>query len=141
MSRGSDPAITPSMSAPSRTVRLRGPSETNVPTTDGGNIGTRPKVGLMPKTPQKLAGCRIEPPPSPPVAIGPMPQATAAADPPLDPAAVRSGFQGLRVGPKSGLSVGDFQPNSGVFVLPRTITPLRLRRSTIGASSAGTSHS
>ena len=66
-----------------------------------------------------------------------MPQATAAAEPPLDPAAVLSRFQGLRVGPKSGLSVGDFQPNSGVFVLPRMIAPPRLSRSTIGASSVG----
>src|SRR4051812_33881877 len=115
-----------SIMAPSRTVRLSGPSAPNEALIPGGTLGTRPKVGLMPKTPQKLAGCRMEPPPSPPVAMGPMPQATAAAEPPLDPAAVRSRFQGLRVGPKRRLSVGDFQPNSGVFVLPRMTTPARL---------------
>ena len=50
-----------------------------------GPIGTRPRVGLSPKSPQQLAGIRIEPPPSEALAIGTMPLATAAAAPPLDP--------------------------------------------------------
>jgi hypothetical protein len=49
--------------------------------------------------PQKLAGMRTEPPPSVPTDKQPMPSATAAALPPLDPPAVRSVFHGLRVAP------------------------------------------
>src|SRR5690349_1233282 len=105
-----------SVSAVSRTVRVRGPVEQKVSTTLGGTFGTSPNEDFKPTTPQKLAGWRMEPPPSEPIAIGPSPAATAAPAPPLEPAEVRSRFQGLRVGPNSKLSVGDFQPNSGVFV-------------------------
>ncbi len=42
---------------------------------------------------------RIEPPPSLACAIGTIPAATAAAEPPLEPPAVRPVSQGLRVGP------------------------------------------
>jgi len=49
--------------------------------------------------PQCDAGIRIDPPPSLPVANGTMPVATATAEPLLDPPAVRSRSQGLRVGP------------------------------------------
>tara|TARA_B100000902_G_scaffold149360_1_gene145912 strand:- start:150 stop:296 length:147 start_codon:yes stop_codon:yes gene_type:complete len=42
----------------------------------------RPYVGLIPTTPQKLAGCRIEPPVSVPVEPKHKFAATAAADPP-----------------------------------------------------------
>ena len=45
--------------------------------------------------PQKLAGMRIEPAPSEPIASGPSPAATAAAAPPLDPPAVLARSQGL----------------------------------------------
>ena len=40
---------------------------------------------------------RNEPPPSEPSVIGTLPAATAAADPQLEPPAVRVGSQGLRV--------------------------------------------
>src|SRR5438045_8494238 len=80
----------------------------------------------------------MEPPPSEPIAMGPSPAATAAPAPPLEPAEVRSRSQGLRVGPNSRLSVGDFQPNSEVLVLPSTIAPASLSRAAIGASSCGT---
>ena len=60
---------------------------------------TRPRCGLRPKRPQEAAGSRIEPPPSPAEAIGTRPAATAAALPPLEPAGLRCGFQGLRVTP------------------------------------------
>ena len=69
-----------------------------------GARGTRPKVGLMPNTPQNDDGTRIEPTASVPMASGPQPAATAAAAPPLDPPLVLAGFQGLRVMPESGLS-------------------------------------
>ena len=68
---------------------------------------------------------RIEPPPSPPPAIVTIPLATAAADPPLEPPVVRSTFHGLRAIPLAFGSVYGVSPNSGVLVLPRTMTPLR----------------
>ena len=43
---------------------------------------------------------RTEPPPSLPIANGPMPAATAAPEPALDPPEVRSMFHGLRVSGK-----------------------------------------
>ena len=44
-----------------------------------GDSGMRPNVALSPTRPQKPAGMRIEPPPSPPVASVRIPPATAAA--------------------------------------------------------------
>jgi hypothetical protein len=55
---------------------------------DSGPAGTRPRVGFMPNKPQQEEGILMEPPPSPPEAIGTMPPATAAAEPPLDPPGV-----------------------------------------------------
>ena len=56
-------------------------------------------------TPQKAAGCRIDPPVSEPSDRGASPAATAAADPPEEPPGTRVGSQGLRVGPKAEFSV------------------------------------
>ncbi len=106
-----------------------------MPKGESGHAGTRPKEGLRPKSPVKLHGMRIEPPPSVPTASGPIPEASAAAAPPEEPPGVFCGFQGLRVTPVSGLSVTPFQPNSGVVVLPRRSAPCSLRRATAGASS------
>ena len=53
-----------------------------------------------PTRPVKAAGMRVEPPPSLAVQKGTKPAATAAAEPPLDPPGVRSGFHGFRVVPK-----------------------------------------
>src|SRR5690606_36281138 len=64
--------------------------------------------------------------------------AVATAAPPLDPPGVRSGFQGSRVTPCSGLSVRILQPSSGVVVLPKTIPPARRTRAIASASAAGT---
>src|SRR5687767_12560202 len=60
---------------------------------------TRPRVGFRPTRPHSLAGIRIDPPPSPAVPIGTMPEATAAAVPPLEPPVLRVVSQGLRDGP------------------------------------------
>ena len=65
----------------------------------------RPKLGFRPTRPQNEAGRRTEPPISQPSAMGTQPTATAAAEPPDEPPGVRSGFQGLRVIPQSGVSV------------------------------------
>ncbi len=81
---------------------------------------------------------RIEPPSSVPSASGPMPAATAAAEPPLEPPGVSDVLHGLRVMPKSGLSVTALWPNSAVLVLPRMMAPAPLSRSTETASSSGT---
>ena len=80
---------------------------------------------------------RIEPPPSPPEAIGTMRDATAAPLPPLDPPAVCPGFHGLQVAPKASGSVMPIKPNSGVLVLPKIFTPVCLKRLTKVASSWG----
>ena len=98
----------------------------------------RPKEALWPKMPANDAGMRMEPPPSVPMASGPMPAATAALAPPLEPPGVRSRFHGLRVTPKRRLCVAPIQPIVGVFVLPSWIAPAATSRSTIGAVSVGT---
>ena len=128
--------MTLSMSAASATLRAIGPTCATVPMGEGGQAGTRPKVGLMPNRPVNAQGMRIEPPPSVPTASGPIPEATAAAAPPEEPPGVFRGFQGLRVIPVSGLSVTPFQPNSGVVVLPSSTAPASRKRATAGASSS-----
>jgi hypothetical protein len=60
-----------------------------------------------------------------------IPEATAAAGPPLDPSAVCAGFHGLRAGGQSPPSVVGRPPNSSVAVLPSMIPPaVRSRRAT-----------
>mmetsp|Transcript_2875 Transcript_2875/g.6079 ORF Transcript_2875/g.6079 Transcript_2875/m.6079 type:complete len:114 (+) Transcript_2875:753-1094(+) len=62
-----------------------------------GHDGTTPKLGLNPTTAHSAAGRRTDPPPSLPTAMDPIPDATAAAAPPLDPPQFRSRFQGFLV--------------------------------------------
>jgi len=80
--------------------------------------GTRPKVGLSPNAPTKVAGMRMEPPPSAAVTRGAMRPAIIAADPPLEPPGVLERFQGLRAGPKRRLSLNACVPKIGVLVFP-----------------------
>src|SRR5690606_40878863 len=103
---GTGRAITSRRAAASRTVRLSTPSVVS-PFQDGesGPVTTRPRLGLKPNTPQQEAGIRIEPPPSLPGASGSRRAATAAAAPPLDPPAFRSGSVGLRAGTEWSRSV------------------------------------
>ena len=62
---------------------------------------------------------RVEPPPSLAWAIGTMPAATAAAEPPDEPPGVRVGSHGLRVGAERGAARSSARiPNSGRFVMP-----------------------
>src|SRR5690348_2136328 len=90
------PARTSRNIAMSRTERARGPLVANPAhaSPETGAKVRRPRDGLRPTTPQQLAGMRIEPPPSLPSAIAPIPAAIAAAAPPLDPPAVCAGFHG-----------------------------------------------
>ncbi len=59
----------------------------------------RARLGFSPTNPQALAGMRIDPPPSLACATGTIPEATAAAAPPLDPPVVREVSQGFRDAP------------------------------------------
>src|SRR5205807_10273914 len=88
-----------------------------------GPTETRPRAGFSPTRPQQAAGIRVEPPPSFPCAIGTIPAATAAADPPLDPPGVRSSDHGFRVGPTRRDSVVGRIPISGSAVLPTITNP------------------
>src|SRR5262245_49866242 len=81
-----------------------------------GPVGTRPRPGRKPNTPQQLAGIRIEPAESLPYATGTMPQATAAAPPPVEPPTECAGFHGLRQGPCSRDSVVRDEESSGTLV-------------------------
>src|SRR5699024_710711 len=81
-----------------------------------GPTGVRPRVGFKPNKLVKDAGMRIDPPPSLAPATGTIPEATAAAAPPLEPPGEYSVCQGLRVAAWSAGSVRFFNANSGVFV-------------------------
>jgi hypothetical protein len=81
---------------------------------------------------------RTDPPPSVVVANGARPAASAADEPPLDPPGVRSGFHGLREGPKIGLSVKAVCPKDGRLVLPTTMAPAARRRATMVSSASST---
>jgi hypothetical protein len=78
--------------------------------------------------PHALAGMRIEPPLSLPCAIGTIPAATLAADPPLEPPAVVSRFQGLQVALVNADSVEIPRANSGVVVRPSKVKPAFLKK-------------
>ena len=140
-SPGAGPATTSSNAALSRTVRVRAWVQPTgyANASSEGVFDTRPRDGFNPNSPHDEAGMRIEPPPSLPCAIGTIPAATAAADPPLEPPAERERSCGFRVGPWSTGSVVPFFPSSGVFVMPSTITPAARARATARLSTAATS--
>src|SRR5574337_2134741 len=64
---------------------------------------TSPRLGLMPTTPLTEEGQTMEPSVSVPIATVAKPAATAAADPELEPQALRSRIYGLCVRPPSPL--------------------------------------
>jgi hypothetical protein len=80
----------------------------------------------------------MEPPKSFACAIGTIPEATAAADPPLEPPVDRAGSQGLRAGPDSSGSQVSEPPNSLVLLLPIRTSPARRYRPTSSESRADT---
>jgi len=125
--------------AVSATVRVRKPT-TLIPyqCSPGGPRGIRSRVAFSPTRPQLAAGSRIEPAPSDAVAAAQSPAATAAPLPPLEPAALRSVSQGLRVIPNDGPSVSPMIASSGRFVLPRITAPAaRSRRTSSPSRAAG----
>ena len=55
--------------------------------------------------------------------MGHMPVASAAAEPPLDPPAVRARFQGFRVAPNTAFTVRGFQCRKSAYSPPITTNP------------------
>ena len=68
-----------------------------------------------------------------------MRDATADADPPLEPPTMRSVCHGLRVGPNVSGSVVGESPNSGVLVFPVKMNPARRNRA-VSSLSLGEIH-
>src|SRR6266446_6593219 len=115
-SAGCSPLMASSSRARSSTLRAIGPCTVRLRSIlKAGLRATRPMLGRMPTTPQKLAGLRSEPPMSEPCASHAMPVARATAAPPEEPAADRDVSQGLRVAPHTSLKVLAPAPNSGVL--------------------------
>src|SRR5205085_4854530 len=82
------------------------------------SVDTRSYVGLKPTIPQHAAGIRIEPPESVPSAASARPATSAAAEPPLEPPAIRPAATGFGTVPKCGFSEVMPYANSCRFVLP-----------------------
>src|SRR3954447_10869918 len=93
-----------------------------------GPRGMRPAVPFMPTRPQKPAGIRMEPPPSPPVAMVTRPPATADEEPPDEPPAVRPCCHGLWQVPCSLLVDTLSPPNSDARHCPIGLMPPMSRR-------------
>jgi hypothetical protein len=73
-----------------------------------------------------------------PSASGHIPEASAAAAPPLLPPADLVSAYGLRVAPNTGLKVCEPAANSGTLDLPRVIAPAARIRATTSSSRSGT---
>ena len=128
------PASRSSTAAVSATERVSTPSVARKLWPESGPDEIRPRAGFSPTSPQQAAGIRIEPPPSLPCAIGTIPAATAAAEPPLEPPGVRSRFHGLWVAPNRRGSVVGRIPISGIVVLPTITNPAARSRATANES-------
>lgn len=118
-------------SALSRTVRLTQWSLVIALKSDSARTArtVRPRLGLNPNRPHTDAGMRIEPPPSLAWARGTSPAATAAAEPPDEPAAENDRSHGLWVTPSRSDSVLPRRPISDVVVLPIVTRPAASSRS------------
>src|SRR5205807_8067998 len=91
-----------------------------------------PVVDFKPNVPQNAAGIRMDPPVSDPSAIGTMPAATAAAEPPLDPPVMRSGAQGFPVRPHAETVLVPPAASSCWLVFPKRIASAsRMRAITV----------
>src|SRR6185312_14074259 len=98
---------------------------------------TRPYVGRTPTTPQKPAGCRIDPPVSVPSAATANPAASAAAKPPLDPPGTRSSARGFFTAPYAEFSLELPMANSSQFSFPSSTAPAASSLATAVASYGG----
>src|SRR2546425_557367 len=109
----------------SRTLRATVPlTAASWPNAARGPRGMRPKDPFIPTSPQYEAGMRMLPPPSPPVAAGTRPPATADAEPPEEPAGVRSRVPGVWGTPGGfGGGVGAKPKSEGGGLATRTTPP------------------
>ncbi len=78
--------------------------------------------------PEKLAGCRMEPPVSVPVAPMAARAATAAAEPPEEPPGTSGRLSprrrhGFSTGPKALVMLEEPMANSSMFTLPSMVAP------------------
>src|ERR1700756_3124992 len=126
----SGPWVASSMTALSRTLMLTTWAQEKPlqPSPRSGPSGLRARLGFNPNTPDADAGIRIEPPPSLACVNGRMRDATTAPAPPEEPPDECARFQGLRVGPNSRDSVVGSNPNSGLELLPKIVTPVLRKR-------------
>ena len=88
--------------------------------------------------PHQLAGMRIEPPWSPPMARSTSPAATSAALPLDEPPAVRVGSWGLCTGPVSDVWLPPEKQRLSHTALPWMEPPASRMRVTMVASTSGT---
>src|SRR6266849_9669756 len=88
--------------------------------------------------PHQLDGVRIDPPWSPPSAIGTSPAATSAALPPDEPPALCAGLCGLRITPLAQVWLAPEKQRSSQAALPAMVPPAARIRVTTVASSSGT---
>jgi hypothetical protein len=133
------PEAASSTSAASSTVRASTPF-TVIPLNASGNgqVEMRPRCGLMPTRCVHVAGMRMLPAPSEPIAAATRPAATAAALPPDDPPGVCLRDHGFLVCPNAGPLVKGHCPSSQVLVLPTITAPAALsRRTTSESCTAG----
>src|SRR3979490_1775188 len=84
--------------------------------------------------PHQLDGVRIDPPWSPPSAIGTSPAATSAALPPDEPPALCAGLCGLRITPLAQVWLAPEKQRSSQAALPAMVPPAsRIRVTTVAA--------
>src|ERR1051326_5821261 len=135
MSKSSLPEITFRTEMASATLRVIGPICSRLFAYEiRPYLLTRPYVGFIPATEQKLAGHRTDPPVSEPSAIAHSRAATLAALPPEDPPGTLPISQGFLVGPLKLNSVVEPIPNSSRLALPIIIAPASTSRFTTVAS-------
>src|SRR5690625_4597034 len=96
-----------------------------------------PYVGRSPNRPQNAAGMRTELPVSVPNEASQNPAATAAAEPPLEPPAMRLSSNGLRHWPPTAEYERTPQASSVMLALPISRAPASNRRCTTTALCLG----
>ena len=94
-------------------------------------------MGLIPKTPQKEAGPRTEPPVSVPMAMSTTPVAVAMALPPEEPPATLVGSWGFNIGPSTLVVERGEAANSSRVVFAVIVAPEDSSRVTKVASEVG----
>src|SRR5438093_6276458 len=97
--------------------------------------GTRPNVGRMPVTPQRIAGLTMLPPVSLPIENPTNAAAVAAPGPALDPDAPSSSSHGFTVCPPNQMSLRASAPRLNLAI---NTAPASFNRWTTTESAAGT---